>query len=369
MSVSKLKDSNPSKWWKEVKSIGGLISSNSWHHQLLSPKNPTSEDLVQSINNFFAGLTSPFSPLEPDDFDMQLTVPPSFLVNIGQVYYALSNIKINKSSGPDLIPNKILKVFAYELAPVIADVYNSSLMQGVFPHQLKLSIVQPNPKVVPPFSVENDLRPISLTPQISKIMEGFTIDAMIPQVIDQLDIKQFALPNKSTSHALVYLLHQILAALDNGHNSIRMFFADFRKGFDLVDQNVVINELENLQVQPVLVRWIKAFLTNQEQCVKIDSMTPPVSMDARQWLLPKGTRFGPLLFAIFINLLLKDWIGRLKFVNDTTALEIVPRCSPSIMPLIVDEISKLFEIYRYISIRDILSSIVVYICFDPKNPC
>ena len=168
-------------------------------------------------------------------------------------------------------------------------------------------------------------------------MEGFTIDAMIPQVIDQLDIKQFALPNKSTSHALVYLLHQILAALDNGHNSIRMFFADFRKGFDLVDHNVIINELENLQVHPVLVCWIRVFLTNWEQCVKIDSHQSP-------WMringgLPQGTRLGPLLFAILINPLLKDWIGCLKFVDDTTALEIVPRSSPSVMPLIVDEIS------------------------------
>ena len=181
------------------------------------------------------------------------------------------------------------------------------------------------------------MRPISLTSQISKIMEGFTIDAMIPQVIDQLHIKQFALPSKSTSRALVYLLHQILAALDNGHNSIRMFFADFRKGFDLVDHNVVINELENLQVHPVLVRWIRAFLTNREQCVKIDShQSPWMSVNGG---LPQRTGLGPLLFAILINPLLKDWIGRLKFVDDTTALEIVPRCSRSIMPLIVDEIS------------------------------
>ena len=91
-SVSKLKHSNPSKWWKEVKSIGGLSSSNSWHHQLLSPENPTSQDLAQSINNFFTGLTSHFRPLEPDDIDTQLSVPPSFLVNIGQVYHALINL-------------------------------------------------------------------------------------------------------------------------------------------------------------------------------------------------------------------------------------------------------------------------------------
>ena len=38
--ISKLKDSNPSKWWKEVKSIGGLSCSNSWHHQLLSLRIP-----------------------------------------------------------------------------------------------------------------------------------------------------------------------------------------------------------------------------------------------------------------------------------------------------------------------------------------
>jgi hypothetical protein len=99
----------------------------------------------------------------------------------------------NKSPGPDLIPNKILKMFAFELAPVIADVYNSSLSQGVVPSQLKLSIVRPIPKVLPPTSIENDLRPISLTSQISKIMERFTINSLMPQVIDQLDPKQFAL--------------------------------------------------------------------------------------------------------------------------------------------------------------------------------
>ena len=92
-------------------------------------------------------------------------------------------------------------------------------MQGVFPQQLKLSFVRPIPKALPPTSIENELRPISLTSQISKNTEGFTIDSMIPRVIDQFDFKQFALPNKSTTHALVYLLHQILAALENGHNS------------------------------------------------------------------------------------------------------------------------------------------------------
>ena len=151
-------------------------------------------------------------------------------------------------------------------------------------------------------------------------MEIFTINSLMPQVLDQLDPKQFALPNKSTTHALVYLLHQIFAALDCGHNSIRLFFADFRKGFDLVDHNVIINELGYLNVHPVLTRWIKAFLTNCQQCVKVDCHES--SWKTANGGLPEVTCLGPLLFAILVNPLLKDWNGRLKFFDDTTALEV-----------------------------------------------
>ena len=126
--------------------------------------------------------------------------------------------------------------------------------------------------------------------------------------------------------------------LDSGHNSIRLFFADFRKGFDLVDHNVILNELTNLNVHPVLTRWIKAFLTSRQQCVKIDCYKS--SWKSANGGLPQGTCLGPLLFAILVNpLLLKDWNGRLKSVDDTTALEVVPRCSPRVTSLVVDDIS------------------------------
>ena len=35
-----------------------------------------------------------------------------------------------KAPGPDGIPNIVLKEFAFELAPLIADMYNTSLCEG-----------------------------------------------------------------------------------------------------------------------------------------------------------------------------------------------------------------------------------------------
>ena len=108
-------------------------------------------------------------------------------------------------------------------------IYNASMSQGCVPQHIKQSEVIPVPKCSPPKSVEQDLRPITLTSHLSKIMEGFTLQPLFDQVCENLDDKQFALEGKSTTHALVYLLHVILQSLDDGHSFVRIFFADFSK--------------------------------------------------------------------------------------------------------------------------------------------
>lgn len=74
-------------------------------------------------------------------------------------------------------------------------------------------------------------------------MEGFTLNSLSKQVKDKLDLKQFSINGKSTVQALVYLLHNILATLDRRDNYAHIFFADFSKGFDLVDHNAPTEEL------------------------------------------------------------------------------------------------------------------------------
>ena len=121
--------------------------------------------------------------------------------------------------------------------------------------------------VTPPKSLENDLRPISLTSPIATVLEGFSAEPLITSVFNKLDNEQFALPGRSTTQALIFLMHTILEIQDTCGRYIRIFFSDFSKGSDLVDNTILLSELNNLDVDPHLVRWIAA--TNRSQRVRI----------------------------------------------------------------------------------------------------
>lgn len=97
-----------------------------------------------------------------------------------------------------------------------------------------------------------------------------------------------------------------------------------------------MQELADLEVHPILSSWIAAFLTYQRQAVKIGG-------SLSNWLTPKrgvtqGTKLGGILFMVMTNRLLSDWRLRIKYVDDTSALEKIPRNSPSLLIVVASDI-------------------------------
>lgn len=97
------------------------------------------------MNNYFVGLTVGFEALKYSEPTIQ-PVPPDLLVSLSEVRTSLSSLNTSTVVGPDMIPNRVVKEFATELAPVIMDIYNRSLVEGYVLDLLKSSIVNPLPK-------------------------------------------------------------------------------------------------------------------------------------------------------------------------------------------------------------------------------
>ena len=90
-----------------------------------------------------------------------------------------------------------------------------------------------------------------------------------------------------------------------------------------MDHSVLVSELGDLGVHEALSRRIGAFLTGRSQQVKIGSALSNSVIPRGD--IPQGTRLAPLLFAVLINNLVKDWKTRVKYANNlSSVLEIIP---------------------------------------------
>ena len=65
------------------------------------------------------------------------------------------------------------------------------------------------------------------------------------------------------------MLQAIYEAVDCADLGARIFFANVSKSFDLIDHNILMTELQKLKVDPALISWIAAFLTDRQQAVRI----------------------------------------------------------------------------------------------------
>ena len=122
----------------------------------------------------------------------------------------------------------------------------------------------------------------------------------------QIDPRQYARAGHSPADALVHLLQAVYEAADTENCGVRLFSADYSNGFDMIDHSIS-----------------RHFFRSGAQAVRIGNTFS--EWKSPKGDIPQGTKLGVILFIIMTNNLLHSWNLRIKFVDDTTAFEIIPR--------------------------------------------
>ena len=220
------------------------------------------------INEFFASLTKDY--LKVNNEWLELQCPGNLpLVSVEEVREKLEKLDINKSPGPCDPYMRILKIFANNFASPQADIFNESFqMQSFFSNWKKYRIIGV-PKITPCNSVE-DMRLIALTSVLGKLQEHFAVKRFYEDINGKISNYQYGgLPKSSTVLALVRLLHNWHEAMDETQRIIRILFLDFRKAFDLVDHNKLLENKCNIGVRPALIKWFATFLKDRSHFTRV----------------------------------------------------------------------------------------------------
>ena len=89
--------------------------------------------------------------------------------------------------------------------------------------------------------------------------------------------------------------------------------------------------------------------------------------------IPQGTKLGVILFAVMANRLLRHWHLRTKFVDDTTAVEILPRNSISYINMVADDVHRFSTSHRMklnpVKCKEMIINFMAYPNFSVRPIC
>ena len=205
-----------------------------------------------------------------------------------------------KAIGLDGISSQLIKISAPVIVALITEIFNCSVLTGVFPDEWKAARVTPVFKSGSPSDV-NNYRTISIIPMIAKIFEKIIYD----QFYKYLSVNNLLSNCQSGFRALHSTVTSLLNSTDKWRLNIDkgqingVVFVDLKKAFDTVDHAILITKMRRYGLNDLAIRFYRSYLENRSQSCLVNghlSHKLPIKCGVAQ-----GSILRPLLFLIFIN--------------------------------------------------------------------
>ena len=306
--------SNSKKLWKTLNNIANFKKPKFSDNIILTDDNGAPMD-NQQVGNYFNDYFTSIGPKIHSQCSRS-SLPHNSLLNnnikksINSLYLSpiskydiinfISELDTNKSTKSDCASAKFIKLSSEIISPIIADILNQCVSEGIFPDELKKAEVIPVYKKGDKSKTCN-YRPISLLSIFSKIFEKYLYN-QINNFINKNNLLykyQYGFQKKlSTDIALAQICENLSNKMDSDKITCSVFL-DLQKAFDTVDHAILLQKLYSYGIRGIAAKLLHSYLSNRQQVCIVNGQ----KSSSKQIIcgVPQGSILGPLLFLLFIN--------------------------------------------------------------------
>lgn len=241
-----------------------------------------------------------FSDLQRSDIPSNVEMPFK-LITPEEVGAAIKRLNNKKSSGPDGIPNFVVRKTDQESWAPLAILFNNCFNVGYFPVVWKRSRVVPILKPGKDPTDAASYRPIALLSNIGKLFEKVILDRVNVHLEDErvlLDSQFGFRKGLSTGHALMAVTDEMVRGFNRRRSTIAVGL-DFEKAFDTVWREGIVYKMKvKYKFPDAVARMVYDYLMDRAFTVRIDG-DESRAMETRAGV-PQGSILGPVLYNLYL---------------------------------------------------------------------
>ena len=302
LKEAKLK--NAKLYWKMLKSCAGLptnnIKSDTFRQYFESVNNPSDpfftpdEDVLHFMHRY-----------EQNEFNVmfdELNLP----IDDASLLKAISELKTNKSGGPDMYINEFFIHGKHVLSPYLLTLFNQIFDIGYFPESWSEGFIVPLHKKGS-INEENNYRGITLLSTLGKLFTRI-LNNRLTEWAEKYSVyieAQAGFRSNMGTADNMFIVHGILSHMLNQGKQLFCAFIDFTKAFDYVVRDNLWYKLIKLGLRGSILNIIRSMYTSVKSRVKTycSSTSEQILSNSINCMLGvrQGECLSPFLFSMFLN--------------------------------------------------------------------